>query len=47
MDYFNSKLTLSNGVEMPQLGLGVYKMTDPVETVKAISYALEDRLPRY
>lgn len=41
MDYFNGKVTLSNGVEMPQLGLGVYKMTDSVETIRAISHALE------
>lgn len=35
-----SKKTLSNGVEMPVLGLGVYKMTDPDETFQAISTAL-------
>lgn len=32
---------LANGVEMPYLGLGVYKMTDHEETIKAISKALE------
>lgn len=26
---------------MPQLGLGVYKMTDPQQTVEAITYAIE------
>lgn len=26
---------------MPQLGLGVYKMTDPEETIEAISYAIQ------
>lgn len=31
---------LYNGVEMPILGLGVYKMTDPEETLQAISTAL-------
>ncbi|WP_252504128.1 aldo/keto reductase [Sporosarcina sp. Marseille-Q4943] len=41
MDTFDGKVTLSNGVEMPQLGLGVYKMTDSDETIRAISYALE------
>ncbi|MFS0688661.1 aldo/keto reductase [Sporosarcina sp. 179-K 8C2 HS] len=41
MDTFDGKITLSNGVEMPQLGLGVYKMTDSDETIRAISYALE------
>lgn len=32
--------TLSNGVKMPYLGLGVYKMTDKEETIQAISKAL-------
>ncbi|GEN82713.1 glyoxal reductase [Sporosarcina luteola] len=41
MSNFDGKITLANGVEMPQLGLGVYKMTNPEETVRAISYALE------
>lgn len=38
---FNGTLELANGVKMPQLGLGVYKMTDPGQTVEAITYALE------
>jgi len=38
---FNGTLELSNGVKMPQLGLGVYKMTDPGQTVEAITYAIE------
>ncbi|MEL3962301.1 aldo/keto reductase [Lysinibacillus endophyticus] len=33
--------TLANGVEMPYMGLGVYKMTDREETLQAISKALE------
>lgn len=41
MSYFDGKITLANGIDMPQLGLGVYKMTDPEETLKAMSYALE------
>lgn len=41
MNTFDGKVTLSNGVDMPQLGLGVYKMTDSEETIRAISYALE------
>ncbi|MGG0669659.1 aldo/keto reductase [Lederbergia citrisecunda] len=41
MNYFDGKVTLSNGVEMPQLGLGIYKMTDSVETIQAILYALK------
>lgn len=32
---------LANGVEMPMLGLGVYKMTDRDETLQAISTALD------
>ena len=32
---------LANGVEMPILGLGVYKMTDPQETIEAITKALQ------
>ncbi|MFC7686803.1 aldo/keto reductase [Ureibacillus sp. GCM10028918] len=33
--------TLANGVSMPYLGLGVYKMTNPDETIQAIAKALE------
>lgn len=32
---------LSNGVKMPFLGLGVYKMRDAEETITAIRIALE------
>lgn len=32
---------LHNGVEMPRLGLGVYKMTDSEKTIEAIHYALQ------
>lgn len=32
---------LSNGVSMPKVGLGVYKMTDKKETIEAIKTALE------
>ncbi|WP_332648485.1 aldo/keto reductase [Lysinibacillus sp. 54212] len=32
---------LANGVEMPVFGLGVYKMTDSEETVRAITKALQ------
>ncbi len=32
---------LANGEEMPYFGLGVYKMTDPQETVEAIIKALQ------
>ena len=33
--------TLANGVEMPVLGLGVYKMTDRDETLQAIETAIK------
>ncbi|WP_040285817.1 aldo/keto reductase [Sporosarcina koreensis] len=33
---------LRNGVDMPRFGLGVYKMTDPEKTVKAITFALKN-----
>jgi diketogulonate reductase-like aldo/keto reductase len=38
---FNGTIELANGVNMPQLGLGVYKMTEPQQTVEAITYAIE------
>ncbi|MBB4826509.1 diketogulonate reductase-like aldo/keto reductase [Sporosarcina luteola] len=38
---YQDHVTLANGINMPQLGLGVYKMTNPEETLSAISYALE------
>ena len=41
MGVYNKKITLTNGIEMPQLGLGVYKMSNPEETVEAITYALQ------
>lgn len=36
-----SKKLLSNGEEMPVLGLGVYKMTNREETIEAITKALQ------
>ena len=36
-----STKTLANGIEMPLVGLGVFKMTDRDETLQAISTALE------
>lgn len=36
-----STKTLANGIEMPRVGLGVYKMTDRDETLQAITTALE------
>lgn len=37
----HSTKKLVNGVEMPRLGLGVYKMTNPDEAYSAMSHALE------
>ena len=36
-----STKTLHNGVAMPRLGLGVYKMTNPEESVRAMTTALQ------
>lgn len=36
-----STKTLHNGVEMPRLGLGVYKMTNPDEAINAMTTALK------
>ena len=36
-----STRTLTNGVEMPIFGLGVYKMIEPQETIEAITKALQ------
>lgn len=41
MGYFAGNITLNNGVSMPQLGLGVYKMTNAEETLQAIQTALQ------
>jgi len=34
-------VTLNNGVEMPRLGYGVYRITDPAECERAVAQALE------
>ena len=38
---FTATKELANGIVMPQLGLGVYKMTDPQQTIEAITYAID------
>ncbi|MFJ7971950.1 aldo/keto reductase [Psychrobacillus sp. NPDC096389] len=38
----NSTKRLANGIEMPRIGLGVYKMTEPDITLQAISTALDN-----
>ena len=37
----NSTKQLANGVEMPRIGLGVYKMTEPDIAFKAMTSALD------
>jgi len=37
----NTKLKLNNGVEIPVLGLGTYKLNQGSEGISAVSYALE------
>lgn len=37
----DSTKTLHNGIEMPRFGLGVYKMTDREEAVRAMTHAIE------
>ena len=39
--HLNSTKQLANGVEMPRIGLGVYKMTEPDIALKAITSALD------
>lgn len=41
LDNLSATKTLSNGIEIPRLGLGVYKMTDRDEALQAMSHALE------
>ena len=38
---FDETKILTNGVEMPRLGLGVYKMTNPEKAVESITYAIK------
>lgn len=37
----NGSFTLSNGVEMPYLGLGVFKVQDGKQVLESVQYALE------
>ncbi|PIC69538.1 aldo/keto reductase [Sporosarcina sp. P16b] len=37
---FDQMVILSNGVQMPQFGLGTYKMTEPEQTIQAIEKAV-------
>ncbi len=37
----NGTVTLANGVEMPYLGLGVFKVKDGEEVMNAVTYALD------
>ncbi|WP_041088224.1 aldo/keto reductase [Jeotgalibacillus soli] len=40
MSNLQGRIPLHNGVEMPQIGLGVYKMSNSQETINAITAAL-------
>ncbi|PIC63007.1 aldo/keto reductase [Sporosarcina sp. P13] len=37
---FEHMIPLSNGVQMPQFGLGTYKMTEPEETIQVVEKAV-------
>ena len=37
---FDQMVILSNGVQMPQFGLGTYKMTEPEQTMQAVEKAV-------
>ncbi|PIC78829.1 aldo/keto reductase [Sporosarcina sp. P18a] len=37
---FDQMVILSNGVQMPQFGLGTYKMTEPEQTIQAVEKAV-------
>lgn len=41
MKLFGDKVKLNNGMEMPRLGLGTFKITDEKECIEAVSYALD------
>ena len=41
MSVYKETKLLANGVEMPRMGLGVFKMKNPEETVEAITHALK------
>lgn len=40
LNRYTNSISLRNGVQMPQIGLGVYKMTNPEQTVEAITHAI-------
>jgi diketogulonate reductase-like aldo/keto reductase len=42
MKVINTKIKLNNGVEMPQVGYGSYKVTDPITGYEAIKTAIND-----
>ncbi|MER2256356.1 MAG: aldo/keto reductase, partial [Priestia megaterium] len=41
MENLQSTTTLANGVKMPWLGLGVYKVEDGQEVVDSVKYAIK------
>jgi diketogulonate reductase-like aldo/keto reductase len=40
MKLIHKKITLNNGVEMPQVGYGTYKIQDDYQGVQAIKHAI-------
>ncbi|WP_374940969.1 aldo/keto reductase [Clostridium mucosae] len=42
MDNMNSTITLNNGIEMPRLGLGVFRVEDSEELIKAVRAAIKN-----
>lgn len=40
MQKFKQTITLNNGVVMPKIGFGTYKVTDPASSIDAIKYAI-------
>ncbi|MCR1951255.1 aldo/keto reductase [Clostridium sp. DSM 100503] len=42
IDNMNSTITLNNGIEMPRLGLGVFRVEDSEELIKAVRAAIKN-----
>lgn len=40
IDNMNSTITLNNGIEMPRLGLGVFRVEDSLELTNAVRVAI-------
>lgn len=42
IDNMNSTITLNNGIEMPRLGLGVFRVEDSEELINAVRVAIKN-----